>query len=63
MLIRGAESLKFLVALFTERKARVDAVWQQMNKGVSAKTLNSVMKSSSVNKSAKKDPTLKTSTV
>ncbi|KAL2945238.1 ATP-dependent RNA helicase dbp4 [Bienertia sinuspersici] len=26
-----------------EVKARVDAVWQQMNKGVSAKTLNSIV--------------------
>lgn len=35
-----------------EIKARVDAVWQQMNKGVSAKTLNSIVnkQSSSGNK-------------
>ncbi|KAL2555407.1 Craniofacial development protein 1/Bucentaur [Forsythia ovata] len=35
-----------------ERKARVDAVWQQMNKGVSAKTLRSILekRSSTANK-------------
>ncbi|CAH9105039.1 unnamed protein product [Cuscuta epithymum] len=27
----------------TERKARVDAIWQQMNKGVPSKTLNSML--------------------
>lgn len=40
----------------TERKARVDAVWQQMNKGVSSGTLNSILKkpSSSVNRMSQK---------
>ncbi|XP_051135997.1 uncharacterized protein LOC127254768 [Andrographis paniculata] len=47
-----------------ERKARVDAVWQQMNKGVSAKTLNSILQnqSSMAKKSPKKTPVKKSST-
>ncbi|KAI3455489.1 hypothetical protein Pfo_012152 [Paulownia fortunei] len=47
-----------------ERKARVDAVWQQMNKGVSAKTLKSVLEnqSSIANKSPRKNPVQKSST-
>ncbi|KAL3631944.1 hypothetical protein CASFOL_024928 [Castilleja foliolosa] len=46
-----------------ERKARVDAVWMQMNKGVSAKSLKSIMenKSSTANKSPKKNPVQKSS--
>ncbi|KZV58823.1 craniofacial development protein 1 [Dorcoceras hygrometricum] len=40
-----------------ERKARVDAIWQQMNKGVSAKSIKSMleMHSSTVNKSSRKN--------
>ncbi|KAM7477281.1 hypothetical protein LguiB_024524 [Lonicera macranthoides] len=41
----------------TERKARVDAVWQQMNKGVSTKKLNTILNkpsSSSVNRTLQK---------
>lgn len=42
--------------LFSERKARVDAVWQQMNKGVSARTLYSIINkpSSASNKTSSK---------
>lgn len=47
-----------------ERKARVDAVWQQMNKGVSVKNLNSILQnqSSTVKKSPKNTPVKKSST-
>ncbi|KAG8380019.1 hypothetical protein BUALT_Bualt07G0150000 [Buddleja alternifolia] len=47
-----------------EREARVDAVWQQMNKGVSAKTLKSISskQSSNLNKSPSKNPVQKSST-
>ncbi|XP_015867982.1 uncharacterized protein LOC107405440 isoform X2 [Ziziphus jujuba] len=40
----------------TEIKARVNAVWEQMNKGMSSKTLNDLLKkgSSTVNKTSKK---------
>lgn len=40
----------------TERKVRVDAVWQQMNKGVSAKTLKSILEShrSTANKTSQR---------
>ncbi|KAL3505993.1 hypothetical protein ACH5RR_031375 [Cinchona calisaya] len=41
-----------------ERKARVDAVWQQMNKGVSVKSLKSTVKAQS---SSKNKPSLKPS--
>lgn len=49
-----------LLLMVPERKARVDAVWEQMSKGVSVKTLKSVSVkcSSTVNK-----PTQKSSTV
>ncbi|XP_073127502.1 uncharacterized protein [Henckelia pumila] len=41
----------------TERKARVDATWLQMNKGVSAKSINSMMEMhrSTVNKNSRKN--------
>ncbi|KAK4427290.1 Craniofacial development protein 1 [Sesamum alatum] len=68
----GAESLQEDVHAPTsqaqpeeiERKARVDAVWQQMNKGVSAKTLKSILanQSSAANKSRQKNPGSKSST-
>ncbi|KAL8466008.1 hypothetical protein ACS0TY_035212 [Phlomoides rotata] len=47
-----------------ERKARVDAVWQQMNKGVSAKTLKSISgnKSSTNSKSPQQSSVNKSST-
>uniref|UniRef100_A0A5B6ZI64 Putative craniofacial development protein 1 n=1 Tax=Davidia involucrata TaxID=16924 RepID=A0A5B6ZI64_DAVIN len=46
-----------------ERKARVDAMWQQMNKGVSMKTLQSISNkpSSTVNRSSQKASSQKTS--
>ncbi|KAL0415180.1 UNVERIFIED_CONTAM: Craniofacial development protein 1 [Sesamum latifolium] len=68
----GAESLQEDVHAPTsqaqpeeiERKARVDAVWQQMNKGVSAKTLKSILEnqSSVANKPRQKNPGSKSST-
>ncbi|XP_059643384.1 uncharacterized protein LOC132285199 [Cornus florida] len=47
-----------------ERKARVDAIWQQMNKGVSRKTINSISSkpSSTVNRTSQKSSSQKTST-
>ncbi|GER52104.1 MMS19 nucleotide excision repair protein-like protein [Striga asiatica] len=46
-----------------ERKARIDAMWQQMNKGVSPKTLKSILenKGSAANKSSQKTPVKKSS--
>ncbi|KAK4395199.1 MMS19 nucleotide excision repair protein [Sesamum angolense] len=68
----GAESLQEDVHAPTsqaqpeeiERKARVDAVWQQMNKGVSAKTLKSILENQSAvaNKPRQKNPGSKSST-
>ncbi|PIN26040.1 hypothetical protein CDL12_01208 [Handroanthus impetiginosus] len=47
----------------TERKARVDAVWQQMNKGGSAKTLKSILQNqSSTTKRSPRKPVQKSST-
>lgn len=50
--------LRVLCVIFVlvEIKARVDAVWEQMNKGMSSKTLNDLLKkpSSTVNKTSKK---------
>lgn len=45
-----------VIFILTEIKARVDAVWEQMNKGMSSKTLNDLLKkpSSTVNKTSKK---------
>lgn len=42
--------------ILIEIKARVDAMWEQMDKGMSSKTLNSLLKkpSSTVNKTSKK---------
>ncbi|CAA0826899.1 ARM repeat superfamily protein [Striga hermonthica] len=47
-----------------ERKARVDAMWQQMNKGVSPKPLKSILenKGSAANKSSQNTPVKKSST-
>lgn len=47
-----------------ERKARVDAVWQQMNKGVSSKTLKSILdnRSLSTSKPTRQSPVQKSST-
>lgn len=35
--------------VLAEKNARVDAVWQQMNKGISTKKLNSIIKKSTTN--------------
>lgn len=47
-----------------ERKARVDSIWKQMNKGVSEKTLNSIIQSHNTTskKSPKTTPVKKSST-
>ncbi|KAH6782326.1 craniofacial development-like protein [Perilla frutescens var. hirtella] len=47
-----------------ERKARVDAVWQQMNKGVSSKTLKNILenRSPSTSKTPRQSPVQKSST-
>lgn len=49
-----------LFSMVPERKARVDAVWEQMSKGVSVKTFKSISVKPS---STVKKPTQKSSTV
>ncbi|GER35254.1 DNA-directed RNA polymerase subunit beta', partial [Striga asiatica] len=51
--------------MFIEREAIIDAMWNQMNTGVSAKTVKSILenKGSAANKSSQKTPVQKSSTL
>ncbi|GER51231.1 neutral invertase [Striga asiatica] len=51
--------------MFIEREAIIDAMWNQMNTGVSAKTVKSILenKGSAANKSSQKTPVKKSSTL